>query len=297
MALKAKAPEDVKPSKPKMLISGESGVGKTFFALEFPKPYFFDTEQGATRQQYQDKLKKSGGVYFGKDEGSQDFKAVIEETKQLCTTKHEYRTAIYDSFTYLYMLEAAIAEADKGSDFGRDKKMANIPTRQLMSQLEKLDMNIILICHSKTKWERKGKDIIDAGSTFDGYDKLEYILDLWIEIPKGGKTFIVRKSRIDSLKQGDSYPLSYEKFAELYGKDVIEKPSVPLVLATAEEVARLNTLVEGLKVDAETVGKWLTKCDVDTFADMSQTQIQSLIAFCEKKLTELTIKNKEIKNG
>lgn len=297
MALKAKAPEDVKPSKPKMLISGESGVGKTFFALEFPKPYFFDTEQGATRQQYQDKLKKSGGVYFGKDEGSQDFKAVIEETKQLCTTKHEYRTAIYDSFTYLYMLEAAIAEADKGSDFGRDKKMANIPTRQLMSQLEKLDMNIILICHSKTKWERKGKDIIDAGSTFDGYDKLEYILDLWIEIPKGGKTFIVRKSRIDSLKQGDSYPLSYEKFAELYGKDVIEKPSVPLVLATPEEVARLNTLVEGLKVDAETVGKWLTKCDVDTFADMSQPQIQSLIAFCEKKLTELTIKNKEIKNG
>ena len=30
----------------------------------------------------------------------------------------------------------------------------------------------------KTKWERRGKDIIDAGSTFDGYDKLEYILDL-----------------------------------------------------------------------------------------------------------------------
>lgn len=293
MALKAKQPEEVKASKPKMLISGESGVGKTFFALDFPVPYLFDTEGGATREQYQKKLKASNGAYFGKEEGSQDFKAVIEETKQLCTTKHEYRTAIYDSFTYLYMLEAAIAEADKGSDFGRDKKMANIPTRQLMSQFEKLDMNIILICHSKQKWERKGKDIIDAGSTFDGYDKLEYMLDLWIEIPKGGKTFIVRKSRIDSLKQGDSHPLSYAKFAELYGKEVIEKQSVPIVLATAEEVARLNTLVEGLKVDADTVGKWLTKCDVDTFADMSQEQIKSLIAFCEKKIMELTMKEKK----
>ncbi len=292
-ALKAKQPEEVKATKPKMLISGESGVGKTFFALEFPVPYLFDTEGGATREQYQAKLKKSGGVYFGKDEGSQDFKAVIEETKALCTTKHSYRTAIYDSFTYLYMLEAAIAEADKGSDFGRDKKMANIPTRQLMSQLEKLDMNIILICHSKQKWERKGKDIIDAGSTFDGYDKLEYMLDLWIEIPKGGKTFIVRKSRIDSLRQGDSYPLSYDKFAELYGKEVIEKPSVPIVLATGEEVSRLNTLVEGLKVDAETVGKWLTKCEVDAFEDMSQAQIQSLIAYCEKKIMELTMTKKE----
>lgn len=292
MALKAKAPEEVKATKPKMLISGEPGVGKTFFALDFPMPYLFDTEGGATREQYQQKLKKANGVYFGKEEGSQDFKSVIEETKQLCTTSHPYRTAIYDSFTYLYMLEAAIAEVDKGSDFGRDKKMANIPTRQLMSQLEKLDMNVILICHSKTKWERKtvnGKEqIIDAGSTFDGYDKLEYILDLWIEIQRGGKTFIVKKSRVDSLRQGDSYPLSYDKFAELYGKEVIEKQSVPIVLATAEQVARLTALVEGLKVDQETQDKWLTKCGVDSFIDMSNEQISSLIAFCEKKVLELS---------
>ena len=297
MALKAKAPEEVKPTKPKMLISGESGVGKTFFSLDFPMPYLFDTEGGATREQYQAKLKKSGGVYFGKEEGSQDFASVIKETKELCTTKHPYKTAIYDSFTYLYMLEAAIAELDKGSDFGRDKKMANIPTRQLMSQLEKLDMNIILICHSKDKWERKtvaGKEnLINVGSTFDGYDKLEYILDLWIEIQKGGKTFIVRKSRIDSLRQGDSFPLSYDKFAELYGKTVIESESVPMVLATPEQVARLVTLVEGLKVDKDTQDKWLSKCGVETFADMSSEQIQSLITHCEKLIMQLTMKEKK----
>ena len=63
-ALKAKAPEEVKPTKPKMLISGESGVGKTMFALDFPKPYLFDTEGGATREQYQDKLKKSGALVY-----------------------------------------------------------------------------------------------------------------------------------------------------------------------------------------------------------------------------------------
>ncbi len=81
MPLKAKQPIEVKATKPKFMISGESGVGKTFFALEFPRPYLMDTEGGATRQQYQDKLKKSGGVYFGKEEGSQDFKAVIDEIK------------------------------------------------------------------------------------------------------------------------------------------------------------------------------------------------------------------------
>lgn len=286
-ALKAKAPVDVKPTKPKFMISGESGVGKTFFALEFPRPYLIDSEGGATREQYQEKLKKSGGAYFGKEEGSQDFKAVIEEVKQLTTTKHEYKTLIIDSFTYLYMLEASEAEAKGGSDFGRDKKMANIPTRQLISVLEKCDLNIILICHSKTKWERRGKDIIDAGSTFDGYDKLEYILDLWIEILRGGKTFNIKKSRIQNLVQGDSHPLSYEKFAELYGKEAVERPAVPVKLATKESLVRLSALISGLKVEEEMQEKWLKKCGVDSYAEMSEEQVVSLIKFCEKQITEL----------
>ncbi len=289
MALKARTPEEVKATKPKFMIYGESGVGKTFFALDFPKPYLIDTEGGATREQYQQKLKNVGGAYFGKEEGSQDFKAVINEVRELCTTKHEYKTLIIDSFTYLYMLEAAEAEAKGGSDFGRDKKAANVPTRQLISQLEKCDLNVILICHSKQSWERRGKDIINTGTTFDGYEKLEYILDLAIEIIKGGKTFYVKKSRITALPQGESFPLSYDKFADIYGRAVIEKEAVPIVLATGDQVSRLNNLVEGLKVDAETKEKWLTKCGVETFEEMSNEQISSLIEFCEKKIMQLTM--------
>lgn len=289
MALKAKAPIDVLPTKPKFMISGDSGVGKTFFALDFPKPYLIDSEGGATREQYQAKLKKTGGVYFGKEEGSQDFRAVIEEVKQLTTTKHEYKTLIIDSFTYLYMLEASEAEAKGGSDFGRDKKMANIPTRQLISVLEKCDLNIILVCHSKTKWERRGKDIIDAGSTFDGYDKLEYILDLWCEINKGGKTFTVKKSRVASLIQGDSYPLSYEKFAELYGKETVERAAVPVVMSSPIQVERLKQLTEALKIDEATKEKWLTKCNAESFEEMSALQIASCIGYCEKQVLALNI--------
>lgn len=302
MVLKAKAPVDVKPSKPKMLISGESGVGKTFFALDFPKPYLFDTESGATREQYQAKLKKSGGVYFGKEEGSQSFESVINETKQLCTEKHNYRTAIYDSFTYLYMLEAADAEAKGGSDFGRDKKMANIPTRQLISTLEKLDMNVILICHSKDKWERKTsgnkEQIINVGSTFDGYDKLEYILDLWVEILKGGKTFMVRKSRISSLVQGNSYPLSYDKFAELYGKEVLEKESVPVIMANFAQLTQLGGLIEALNIPIEQQEKVLKSFNSEDWKDLTEVDCQKVIESLQKKIKSLTNDNKtEPKNG
>jgi AAA domain len=290
MALKARNPEQVVAGKPKFMISGESGVGKSMFALSWPKPYLIDCEGGATREQYQQRLKEAGGAYFGKEEGSQDFKAVIQEVKELCTTKHEYKTLIIDSFTYLYMLEAAEAESKGGSDFGRDKKMANIPTRQLISTLEKCDLNVILICHTKTKWERRGKDIIDAGSTFDGYDKLEYILDLWCEIARGGKTFQVKKSRITGLTQGDSYPLSYDKFAEIYGKNVIEKDVVPIKLSTPEQVARISQLIEALKVPQETVDKWLTKCNAEEFTDMSESQAKSVIEFMEKQILQLGVK-------
>lgn len=292
MALKAKAPEEVRPSKPKFMIYGESGVGKTFFALDFPKPYLIDTEGGAVREQYQAKLKKVGGAYFGKEEGSQDFKAVINEVRELCTTPHEYKTLIIDSFTYLYMLEAAEAEARGGSEFGRDKKAANVPTRQLISQLEKCDLNVILICHSKQSWERRGKDIINTGTTFDGYEKLEYILDLAIEIVKGGKTFFVKKSRITGLPQGESFPLSYDKFADIYGRSVVESPAIPIELATAEQVTRLGSLIEGLKIDQDQQDKWLTKAGVESWVEMSGEQIQSLISHCEKLIMQLSMTKK-----
>ena len=101
MGLKAVKPEIVKPSKPKFMISGKSGVGKTQFALSFEKPYIIDTEGGAVREQYMNKLVEGKGAYFGKEQGSQDFKLVIEEIKSLATTKHEYKTLVLDSFSNL----------------------------------------------------------------------------------------------------------------------------------------------------------------------------------------------------
>lgn len=288
--LKGKEPEQVQVSKPKFLISGESGVGKTFFALDFPKPYLIDTEAGATRSQYQDKLKKSGGVYFGKEEGSQDFNSIIEEVKALATTKHDYKTLIIDSFSYIYLLEAAEAELKGGSEFGRDKKEANKPTRQLMSWLNKLDMNVILICHSKPKWKKVGKELVSDGNTFDGYDKLEYILDLWIEIVKGGKTFLIKKSRISSLPQDSSMPLSYTHFAEVYGANIIEAPSSPAELATKDQIDRILKLIEALNITPEQIEKWFSKVDVESWEEMTTKQIQGLIELLNKKIMEASMK-------
>lgn len=287
MALNAKRPETVKPSKVKFLISGESGVGKTFFALDFPKPYLIDTEGGATRPQYQEKLKNSGGVYFGKAEGSQDFDSIIQEVKTLATVKHDYKTLIIDSFSHLYLLTAAEAELAIGSDFGRDKKEANKPTRQLIRWLEKLDMNVILICHSKSKWSRKGKEIYQDGTTFDGYNKLEFILDLWVEILPTGKTLTIRKSRIESLPQGQAMPVNYEKFADIYGREIVEEPPTPASMASEEQVMRILALIDALNINPAQVEKWFKRVGVESWDEMTSDQIESLNKTLNNKIKEL----------
>lgn len=299
MALKAVKPESVQNRKPKFLISGKSGVGKTFFALDFPAPYYIDVEEGAVREQYVKKLNGAGGVYFGPTQGSRDIKSVIEELKTLATEKHNYKTLIIDSFSHLYNLAAAIAEEKVGNDFGKDKKEANRPTRQLIRWIENLDMTVILVCHQKDKWERKNGQLVSTGTTFDGFDKLEYILDLWIEIEKLGseRSYTVKKSRIEQFPESMTFPLDYAKFSTLYGTEIIERESKPLSLATPEQVAEVTSLLEIVKIDEEIVDKWFTKAEVESWDQMNADTITACIAFLKKKLSGLAVAETNGKRG
>ena len=276
MTLKAIKPHEVKPSKVKMMISGEAGTGKTWFSLDYPKPYLIDAESGAVRKQYQDKLKKVGGAYFGHDQGSDNFEDVISEVKSLCTEKHDYKTLIIDSFSHLYLMEAAEAELKIGSEFGKDRKAANIPTRQLMRWINKCQMNVILICHSKAKWARKGNDIYQEGNTFEGFSKMEYDLDLWIEIMKGHKNFLIKKSRIESLPQDEMMPLDYKKFAEIYGEQALEEEVVPTELATKAHIQAVNKFIDILNVDNSTIEKWHKRSECEDFSEYTINQIEKI---------------------
>jgi hypothetical protein len=284
--MKAVKPEIVKPSKPKFMLSGKSGAGKTFFALNFPKPYLIDTEGGATREQYTEKLIKVGGSYMGKDQGSQDFKTVLEEVKELATTKHDFKTLIIDSYSKLYNIAAAIAEEKIGSEFGRDKKEANKPSRQLLRWIDRIDMTVILVCHTKDKWERRGNEVTCVGTTFDGFDKFEYDLDLWLEVQKVGRerSYFIKKSRIDSFPEGGDFPLDYADFSKRYGKEIVEGESKPLTLAAPDQVAKAKHLTELLKIEPEVIEKWFAKDEADDWSDMSSDNIQKVIVFLEKKI-------------
>lgn len=287
--LKARDPKQAEPSKPKMLLYGNPGVGKTWFCLDFPGVYYIDTEGGADLQHYTDKLKRAGGVYMGPEDGSLDFATVVEQVQALATERHEYRTLVIDSISKLFNTAVSL-EADRLGDknaFGADKKAAIAWMRRLVLWCTKLDMNVLFVAHSKAEWGTdKSGDRSQIGITFDAWDKLEYELHLCLHIEKRGPARMarVRKSRLLGFPDGDTFPLEYRDFALRYGVDIIEKKADVLVLASTEEVSRVKTLLDNVRVTEEEIAKWWTKAGVEGWSEMTGDQIRKVISFLQAKV-------------
>ena len=289
MALKGIKPEIVVPSKPKIMLTGFAGTGKSIFALNAPSPFYIDTESGVTREQYMKKLIASKGVYFGPPQGSQDFMEITNQVKELATTKHEFKSIVIDALTKPYRMEQYAAE-DRGvsPEFKKSQKEAERSTRKLLSWLMRpdLDMTVIIVCHAKDKWTREGKELIKEGTTWDGPEKLDFDLDLWIETRAVDSSWYatVKKSRVESFKLGATFPLDFETFKKMYGAAVVDRPIKPIVLASADQVKQITHLIEVLKMTEEEVGKLLVKAQVTEVADLSEENAGKFLTFLKDKI-------------
>lgn len=291
--LLAISPETVEPKKPKVLIYGPAGVGKTWASLDFPLVYYIDTEGGADLQKYREKLRNAGGMYFGPDQGSLDFEAVIGQIEALATERHPYKTVVIDSITKLFNTAITDEQARLGDKdaYGASKKPAVRQMARLVRWLNRADMNAVVIAHEKELWGQSNSGQREAiGKTFDAWEKLEYELHLVLRISKIGTGENARryanigKSRLTGFPEGQRIDWSYGEFAERYGKDVIEKEVVPVTLATPDEVTELDRLLAVVKLDPGVAEKWLTKAGAETFDEMSSENIQACINHLKGKL-------------
>lgn len=289
MALKGVKPEVVKPQKPKILISGPAGSRKSSFALNAQMPFYIDTEAGITREQYQKKLALSGGLYFGPLEGSQDFAEITTQVKELATTKHPYKWIILDSLTKPFRLSMFSAE-DRGvsSEFKKSQKEAEKEARKCLAWLMRpdLDLSVMMICHTKDKWTKEGKEVIKEGTIWDGPEKLDYDLDLWLETQFSGQDVyaVVKKSRVEGFVTGSKLAFDFETFKKMYGAAVIDRPIQPITLATKEQIEQLNHLVEILKVPLEDLDKWLLKAQATEIEDLSSENADRMLKFLKEKI-------------
>lgn len=287
--LKAVDPKAAEPSKPKILIFGKPGVGKTWAALDFPSVYYIDTEGGADLEHYTDKLKASGGAYLGTDQGSLSFETIIEQVQALGTETHHFKTLVIDSISKVFN-QAVADEAERLGDknaFGADKKAAVGYMRRLISWLMRIDMNVILISHEKDLWGKNEKGDREAiGVTFDAWDKLEYELHLCLNIFKAGPSRRARvtKSRLTGFPDAQTMPWSYAEFAERYGKDIMEKESAPIVMASAEQVSEVARLLGVVRVPDGWEDKCFNAAGVGSWAEMEAEKVEKALAYLKERL-------------
>lgn len=281
--LKFKAPKAAAPSRPKCLLFGKPGVGKTWLALDFPSVAYMDTEGGADLKHYTAKLEAAGGQYLGPSDGTLDPAFVLGQVRALASEEHGFKTLVIDSISKLFNSIIA-AEAERLGDknaFGADKKPAIAFMRSLVSWVSRLDMNVLFIAHEKATWieDKQGPP------TFDCWDKLEYELHLALHAQKQGSSRIaqVRKSRLTGFPEGERFDLDYSAFAARYGKDVIEAEVHSIELATEEQIAEIGKLINTLKIPEADIAKALSKRNVEAVEDLDQLAASEILVSLRAK--------------
>lgn len=286
MALRGKKPTEIK-KRLKALFYGVAGAGKTTTAIQFPAPYLIDTEKGAENDSYVKLINERGGAILQ----TNIFEELIEEVKSLLTEKHSYKTLIIDPLTTIYndLLDSSAKklanprEGKDGTEFGRHYGEANKQMRQLMNLLIRLDMNVIITSHAKNEY---GQNLSVLSQTFDCYKKLDYLFDVVFEIKKIGKdrNATVKKTRIYGFPDGDIFPFSYQEIAKRYDSGILEKESMPEVLAKEDQVNEIKRLIELLKIPEDIIDKWLAKSGATKFDEMTEKNILACIEWARKQI-------------
>lgn len=292
MPLRGKSP-DPKDKRLKMMIFGPAGIGKTTCAIQFPNSYIFDLEKGTDH--YNDTIKKAGSVVFQTTNPDE----VKDELKILMTEKHPYTTICIDPITILYgaiqekwtRIFSKYADTEKATelqDFGfRYWAKVKSDYKVIMRMLLAFDGNVILTAHQKDIYGEGMKKVGFGSDSMRGDEHLfDYVFQL-ASNAKGQRIALTKKERseVGKGKFPQEFEWSYKNFQIYYGKDVLERESTPIPLATSEQVAEVKRLLSIVKVEDNWEAECLTKADVDDWNEMTAEKIAKVLKFLNDKLT------------
>lgn len=198
----------------KVLVWGESGSGKSRFALSAPSPLVIDLE-GSTRLYASEFDFWKAEVDKNNPSASNPASLTMSLIDEIL--KGEYpdrKTLIIDPVTDLLdAIEDISAKAYEkqlnGKKIGELNQLQKTKwyayrremSRKVLNSLKDLNMNLILIARSKQIWDTKDGKTQPVGSTYDALDIVEYLMDIVIQLDKTdkGTEAIVKKSRLGNL--------------------------------------------------------------------------------------------------
>jgi len=216
---KIKTPNAITPEeycRLKMLVYGDSGVGKTTFAIQFPKAVLIDTEGGAKHAQYVDQLNRVGSKVIN----TMDVREIINYIQFLMTSQHSYQTIIIDSLSDVWDTILDECTNKYGTVFGANTVAASKYFKKLLQCLATVDMNVILTCAPKNEWGRDG-EVINVIP--DCWRKIGFKVDLMMRMILAKKAdvfseFIIMKSRLNQFETNKT--INSNQFKNLLGNSI-----------------------------------------------------------------------------
>lgn len=289
MALRAKKPE-INEARIKALIYADKGAGKTHFCCSIPDTYYIDAEGVEDYPHLVKMLRDNGGdlVYLT------ELSEMITEVKELISTQHNYKTLVIDSisfpFGWIAQLEAERLQnkspGTEGTEFGANLAKAKRLIFQLGILLSRLDMNVIVVAHEKTKY-MDGKDI---GKTFDINDKMAYSLGaVWhLRLQGQSRKLFIEKSRYIEMKTGEliDFDEGYFVLKESFGEQVFKRESKARKLATIDQLKECKRLIQDLHIPDETVQKMIINAKSQSLEDIESEKMQDFINKMRKRFLE-----------
>lgn len=199
----------------KVMVWGESGSGKSRFALSAPSPLVVDLE-GSTRLYANDFDFWKAEVDKKNERANNPATLTMSIIDEII--KGEYtdrKTLIIDPVTDLLDTIESSCAAQYEKNIGKKVDTLNAVqktkwyayrrdmVRKVLNNLKDIPMNLILVARSKNVWDNKDGKLQPVGQTHDALEIIEYLMDIVIQLEKteAGTTAIVKKSRLGNLPE------------------------------------------------------------------------------------------------
>lgn len=197
----------------KILVWGESGSGKSRFALSAPAPLVIDLE-GSTRLYANEFDFWKAEIDKTNPQAGNPGSLTINLLKEILEGKYpDRKTLIVDPVTDLLDCIEDVSAKKYEEMIGKKVTELNAvqktkwyayrreTARNILNQLKDIPMNLILVARAKNLWDTKDGKMQPVGLTYDALDIVEYLMDIVIQLEKNGDETraIVKKSRLGNL--------------------------------------------------------------------------------------------------
>lgn len=266
----------------KLFLWGDSGVGKTTLALQFPSPAVIDLEGGTELY---------GEAFSFEVLPASSADEVTAAVEWLLGHRHPYRTLIIDPITIywdalqrkwsdIFLKRNKKSAGFKGEFYDlqpRDWMTIKAEFKEFVRKLIALDMNIIVTARAKTQYADSGF-MKAIGETFDGEKSLPYLFDTILRLYREEGKFMGEclKDRNHKLPTGE-FEVSINTFEKVFGKRTLNKKAKPTAKATTAQKKEIREFCRALGLTRAVVYKRLAAYGATSLDDLSRENAEIIL--------------------